>query len=73
MDSVKSVGLEIVGEAARASDARNRNYVFGLEVVLAKHALKRGEHSMVATSLAPSGLLGFVLVEGVRLDGADLE
>jgi hypothetical protein len=73
MDSVKAVGLEVVREAARASDPRNRNHVLGLEVVLAEHALKRGEDPMVAASLTPSGLLGFVFVEGVCFDLADLE
>jgi hypothetical protein len=41
MDAVKTVSLEIVGEAARASDAGNRDNVLRIEVVFAQHALER--------------------------------
>jgi hypothetical protein len=70
---VKTVSVEIVGEAARASDSGNRDNVLWIEVVCAQHTLKGRQHSMVAASLAPAGLLRFVVVEGVRVDRAALD
>ena len=73
VDSVEPVGLEVVGEAARTSDARHRDDVLRLEVVLPQHALKGRQHAVVATALTPARHLGFVLVEGVLFDRTDFE
>jgi hypothetical protein len=73
VDAVKTVRIEIMREPTRASDAGNRDDLLRFEVVLAQHALERSQHSMVATSLAPPGLLRFVVVDGVRFDPAALD
>jgi hypothetical protein len=73
MDAVKTVSVEIVGEAARASDAGNRDDVLRFEVVLAQHALERHQHSVVAAPLAPAGFLSFVVLEGVCFDPAAVD
>jgi hypothetical protein len=73
MDAVKTVGVEIVGETARASDAGHRDNVLWFEIVFAQHALERGQHPMVTAPLAPARLFRFVVVEGVSFDPAALD
>ena len=67
VDRVHAVGVEVVGEARGAADARDEDDVLALEAELGQEALHRGEDRVVAAAGAPAHLLvGGELLLGLR-------
>ena len=54
MESVKSVGAHVMRETAGAADAGNHHGLFGRQLLIARQALHRVQHRMIAATGTPA-------------------
>jgi hypothetical protein len=70
VQAMKTIGVHVVGKAARAADSRNEDRLFRRQLFVATEALHGGEDCVVAAAGAPAWLdIALIVLDVVTFRG----